>query len=41
MSAIRSTKAVVEEGYPDPAEHLVAQKSNLDGVLAFLAVQEL
>ena len=41
MSAIQSTKVVVEEVYPSPAEHLVAQKSNVDGVLIFPAVQEL
>lgn len=41
MDTIRLTKVVVEEGYPDPAEHLVAQKLSLDFVLIFLAVQEL
>lgn len=41
MVAIRSTKVVVEEGYPGLAEHLVAQNLNLDSALVSLVVQEL
>lgn len=40
MDAIRSTKVVVEEGYPDLEEHLAAQNLNLDSALVSLVVQE-
>jgi hypothetical protein len=41
MNAIRSSKVGVEEGYLDLAEHLAAQKLNVDSGLIFLAGQEL
>jgi len=40
MDAIRPTKVVVEAGYPDLEEHLLAQKLNLDSALVSLVVQE-
>ena len=41
MDAIRSTREVVEAGYPDLEEHLAVQRLSMDSALIFLAVQEL